>query len=133
MSRRRFEKTLDGRDSKRLEKFALHGVRDCLQTVVSVEFLIDVVQMVAEGLQGYFESARNLRRVLTCRKKAQDLYLLLGRRSDRHGFQRHFLYAGQLTRDINHLVEKDFVLFSFGDVVCEMHDETPMIPRVFIN
>jgi len=32
-----------GHPSKRLEQFALHGVRDCLQAVVSVKFLIDVV------------------------------------------------------------------------------------------
>ena len=98
-----------------------------------MEFLIDVVQMVAQGLQCYFQPARNLRRVFACRKHAQNLYLVFGKRSDWHWIQRHFLYVGQLTRNINHFVQEDFVLLAFGDVVCEMHDETPMIPRVFKN
>jgi hypothetical protein len=32
-----------GRNSKRLEKFPLHGMGDCFQTVMGVEFLINVV------------------------------------------------------------------------------------------
>ena len=45
-----FEKRVDCRNSKRSEKLALHGVRYCFEPVVGVEFLIDMVQMVAQGL-----------------------------------------------------------------------------------
>ena len=89
---------------KRSEKFALHGVCDGFQAVVSVQFLIDVVQMVAQGLQSYFQRACNFTRVLACRKESQNFLFPLGKRRDRHRVQCYLLYVRQLTRNSNHLV-----------------------------
>jgi hypothetical protein len=43
-------------------------VCDGFQAVMGVQFLIDVVQYVSQGLQSYFQRACNFSRVLACRK-----------------------------------------------------------------
>ena len=97
-----------------------------------VEFLIDMVQMVPQSLQRNPQFAGNFYCIFTDRKHLQDLRLLF--RKWGHG-QRptgNVWNTGQLSRKVCHLAEKFLVLFPLGDVMSKVHDQTPMVPGVFI-
>jgi hypothetical protein len=53
-------RTAAGQIPEELEKFPLDGVCNCLQAIMGVELLIDVVQVISQRLQRDFEFARNL-------------------------------------------------------------------------
>ena len=59
------------------DQLALNGVHDCLQAVVSAEFLVDVVKVIAEGLRANSQRVCNIVAVLTFGEQAQDVLLLV--------------------------------------------------------
>ena len=49
----------------RSDEVALLGMSDCLESIVRSQLLIDVVEMIAQGLRSDSEGACNLCRALT--------------------------------------------------------------------
>jgi hypothetical protein len=61
-----------------LNQLPLDGIHDCLQAVVSTKFLVDMVEMIAEGLRANPQRACNIIAILAFGEQAQDMLLLLG-------------------------------------------------------
>ena len=59
------------------DQLALNGIHDCLQAVVSSEFLVDMVKVIAEGLRADSQRVCNIIAVLAFGEQAQDMLLLL--------------------------------------------------------
>ena len=60
-----------------LNQFALHGIHDRFQAIVGAQFLIDVVQMVAQRLQADVQRLCDFRRIFPLCEKPEDMFLLL--------------------------------------------------------
>lgn len=60
------------------DQLALDGIHDCLQAVVSAEFLVDMVKVIAEGLRANSQSVCNFIAILAFGEQAQDMLLLFG-------------------------------------------------------
>ena len=62
------------------DQLALNGIHDCFQAVVSAEFLVDMVKVIAEGLRADAENASNLITILALCEPAEDVFFLFGQR-----------------------------------------------------
>jgi len=102
-----------------------------LQTIMRVQLLIDVVQMVPQSLQRDPQLARNFRRILAHRKQLQDFPFVFGKRET--GASRPAT-SGTLAncREICVILRRSSRSFSCRDVVSKVHDQTPMVPGAFI-
>jgi hypothetical protein len=58
------------------DQMALNGVRHCLKPIVRSEFLIDVVEMIAQCLWTDTERLRDTWCILSCCKHPQNLQLM---------------------------------------------------------
>jgi predicted nucleic-acid-binding protein len=61
---------------KRSDKLAVHGMHDGLKSIMCSEFLVDVVEMIAECLQRYPKTMGDFRRVLSIKEPAKNALLL---------------------------------------------------------
>ena len=61
-----------------LDQLPLDGIHYCFQAVVGAEFLVDVVEVIAEGLRTDTQRAGNLIAILAFGEQTQDMLLLLG-------------------------------------------------------
>src|ERR1700692_3588257 len=95
------------------------------------ELLVDVVQMVAQGLRSDSEVACNLCRIFPRRKRSQDILFMLRKGRDRRRPQYHVWQAGQLARNIHHLVEKFFVFLSDGNIASKVDNQTVTVSGIF--
>lgn len=59
------------------DQLALDGVHYSLQPVVSAEFLVDMVKVIAQGLRADSQRVCNIIAVLAFGEQAQDMLLLL--------------------------------------------------------
>ena len=57
---------------ERSDKLPMHGMHDGLKSIVCSEFLVDVVEMVAECLQGYPKILGDFRRILPIGEEAKN-------------------------------------------------------------
>ncbi len=59
------------------DQLALDGIHDRLQAIVSAEFLVDMVKVIAEGLRANSQRVCSITAVLAFGEQAQDMLLLL--------------------------------------------------------
>jgi hypothetical protein len=59
------------------DQLALNGIHDCFQAVVSAEFLVDMVEVIAECLRANSQRVCNIVAVLAFGEQAQDVLLLV--------------------------------------------------------
>ena len=59
------------------DQLALDGIHDCLQAVVSPEFLVDMVKVIAQGLRADSQRVCNIIAIRAFREQAQDVLLLV--------------------------------------------------------
>ncbi len=59
-----------------LEKLAMHSMHDGLKAIVGAKLLVDVVEMVAQRLQGYPKILSDLGRILSIGELAENALFL---------------------------------------------------------
>ncbi len=62
----------------RLDKFPLDCIHHCFQAIVSAEFLVDVMEVIAEGLWANTQCTCNIIAVFAFGEKAQHVLFLIG-------------------------------------------------------
>lgn len=117
---------------KKSHKLALNRVCHRFQAVVRVQFLIDMVQMVPQGLQRDPQLARNFARILAHRKQLQDFSLVFGKRRNGSRSPGNVWNTDQLARNLSHLAEQFLVLLLLGDVMRQLHDQMPMVAEILV-
>jgi len=115
------------------DKFAPHGVHNGLKTAMCFEFLVHVVEMVAEGLQTNPQRTSDFGRILAVCKQAQYALLLFRESGNRSGAPCAVVvrHCNNLFGELKHLVQQILIVLSFRYVAGQMHDEARVSSAIF--
>ena len=61
------------------DEFPLDSVHDRFQAIVGSQFLVDVMEVIAEGLRADAENASNLITILALCEPSEDMFFLFGK------------------------------------------------------
>src|ERR1017187_3037489 len=108
-------------------------MRDCLESIMRSQLLIDVVEMIAQGLRTDPKRLCNARSTASCRELPEDLELMGRERSNRRGTGNRVLQSRHFPGYVTHPAEYFLSLLLGTDVACKMNKERFPGPSVQVG